>query len=125
METKKVKAFMMFYPIDWQRHIFDYTEQRDMPAKVKELKAKYPNVADDITFVEWGETDASKYDDSLAWDEECLNNWDDDITKEERKENKAMIKGKKPRLTESFIMAHWCVAVREEVKAAILDELLF
>lgn len=119
METKKIKMYMMFYPIDWQRHVFDYTEPCDIADKVKELQAEYPSDANDITFVEWGEIDEGSYCDELYWDEDCLNNWDDDTTKEERKENKAMIRGRKPKLTESFIMAHWCFAVSEDVKNAI------
>lgn len=118
----------MFYPIDWQRHVFeDYSlaEGEQMLEKVKELQAEYPEDAHDITFVPWGEVERDNYQDSLHWDIDSLNNWDDDTTKEERKENIAMIKGKKPRLTEKFVKAHWCVAVSEETKAAIMDELLF
>lgn len=118
METKKVKMFMMFYPIDWQRHIFDYTEPCDIPDKVKELQAEHANDEQkDISFVPWGLIDEGVYCDELNWDEECLNNWDDDTTEEDRQENLKLIEG--TTLTESFIMAHWCIGVSEDVKNAI------
>lgn len=114
----KTKVFLMFYPISWERHIFDYTDMQDIPDKVKELKANSLLMdAKDITFVPWGETEENTYDDSLDWDVECLNNWDDDTTEEERFSNLKRIKG--TTLSEWFIRHHWCIAVTEETKAVI------
>ena len=118
MESKKVKMYMMFYPENWQRHIFDYTKPCDIADKVKELQAEHANDKQkDISFVPWGEINEGAYCGELYWDVDCLNNWDDDTTEEDRQENLKLIEG--TTLTESFIMAHWCIGVSEDVKNAI------
>ena len=122
MENKKVKVFMMFYPIDWQRHAFDYTEPCDIPNKVKKLQAEHENDEQkDISFVPWSLIDEGVYSDELNWDVDSLNNWDYDTEDEYRQENLKLIEG--TTLTEDFIMQHWCIAISEEVKNAIEKDL--
>ena len=120
METKKEKVFLMFYPIDWMRHVFDdfsHTETVGIVGKVQELKRDYPNHADDIKIIPWGEVESGRWIDEAEYDADCFNDWDDMADEELIAENLLRIKG--TGLTEDYIKAHWCVAVTEDVNAVL------
>lgn len=119
METKKEKVFLMFYPIDWMRHVFDdysHTETAGIVSKVEELKREYPNQGDDIKIIPWGECE--NWNDA-DYDADLFNDWDDSAEEWLVDECNAMITDNALELTEDYIKAHWCVAVSEDVNAVL------
>ena len=119
METKKQKVFLMFYPIDWQRHVFDnydHTESEGIAERVKELQREYPNDSHDITFTPWGEY--AECIDAYC-DADLFNVWDDDAEDWLIKECEEMIRDNSLDLTKGFIMEHWCVPITDYTKNAI------
>lgn len=122
IDTNKneVSIYMMFYPIAWDRHCFDYCNEEQVIGKVKELgKGK-------VTFCKWGDMDVDDDGEcrSAEVDQDFFNDWDDcpiydeEYADDENEDKKSALEtiGQ----TEDFVKSHWCLAVTEEVKDGIL-----
>ena len=112
-----MKVIYMFYPIDWERHVFDELADQDIPDKVKELKSEYPEQAGDIHFIPWGEVKEWKWSE-VGYDMEYINDWDD-LTDEEQEEDLRQITEGTP-VTKEFAFNHWCYAITEDTRKQIL-----
>lgn len=111
------KVIYMFYPIDWQRHVFDDINEQDISSKVKELKAEFPEQADDIKFMPWGEVEEWSWSE-VGYDMDYLNDWDDTTDDEQENDLYNIIEGTD--LTKEFVMNHWCYAITEDIMNDIL-----
>lgn len=121
IDTNKneVTIYMMFYPITWDRHCFDYCNEEQVIAKVKELGK------DKVTFCKWADMDVDDDGDcrSAEFDSDWFNDWDDDPiyadgdADDENEDKKSALEtiGQ----TEEFVKSHWCLAVTEDIKDAI------
>ena len=108
---EKVQVFLMFYPIKWERHIFDGMSTSEIISFVKE------HGIEDVRFVEWGylvDSDWSEID----YDADLFNDYDDMADDYIIKDCKKLCKGKN--LRKNFIMDHWCYPVTKSMKDAIL-----
>ena len=112
-----MKVIYMFYPIDWERHVFDGIDEQDIPAKVKELQAEFPKQADDLKFVPWGEVEVWKWDE-VGYDMDYLNDWDDFTDEEQENDLLNIVEG--TGITKEFAMNHWCYAITEDTMNRLL-----
>jgi hypothetical protein len=108
---EKVQVFLMFYPIDWERHTFEDMTSNEIINFVKE------HGTEDVRFVEWGYTidgDLSEID----YDADLFNDYDDLADPYVIKDCKKLSKDKN--LKKDFIMNHWCYPVTKNMVDAIL-----
>lgn len=108
---EKVQVFLMFYPIDWQRHTFDSMSTSEIISFVKE------HGIEDVRFVEWGYLIDSDWSE-INYDADLFNDYDDMAEDYVIKECKKLCKGKN--LRKNFIMNHWCYPVTKNMMDTIL-----
>ena len=108
---EKVQVFLMFYPIDWERHTFDFMSTDEIINFVKE------HGVEDVRFVEWGYT-ADGNMSEIDYDADLFNDYDDLADPYVIKDCKKLCKGKN--LEKDFIMNHWCYPVTKNMVDAIL-----
>lgn len=109
---EKVQVFLMFYPMDWERHIFDVMSTSEIITFAKE------HGIEDVRFVEWGYLVGSDWSE-IYYDVDLLNDYDDDADTYVIKDCKKICKGKN--LRKDFIMSHWCYAVTKNTMDAIAN----
>jgi len=119
-EKEQVTIYMMFYPISWGRHCFDFCDEKQVIEKVKEWGK------DKVTFCKWADMDVDDDGDCRVaeLDSDWFNDWDDDPiyadgdADDEREDKKSALEtiGQ----TEEFVKSHWCLAVTEGVKDGIV-----
>lgn len=108
---EKVQVFLMFYPIDWERHIFDNMTSNEIINFVKERGVE------DVRFVEWG--DITDWDWSEAnYDADLFNDWDDTEDEDVEKECRELCKHLK--LDKKMVKGHWCYPVTKNMVDVIL-----
>lgn len=95
---------LMFYPIKWERHNFDYMTNDEIIKFVKE------HGIDDVKFVPWGTITDWDWSD-INYDADLFNDWDDDAEEYLIKECENLIKDTD--LSKNFIFNHWCYPVTE------------
>lgn len=98
---EKVPVFLMFYPIGWERHTFDFMSTDEITDFVKK------HSAEEVKFVPWGDNlpDAD-------YDADLFNDYDDMAEDYLIADCKKLCKEKN--LTKDFIMNHWCYPVKED-----------
>jgi len=109
---EKVQVFLMFYPIDWQRHTFDDMSTSEIISFVKERGIE------DVRFVPW--CSITDWDWSeVNYDADLFNDYDDMAEDYVIKDCKKLCKDKN--LKKNFIMNHWCYPVSKNTMDAITD----
>lgn len=109
---EKAQVFLMFYPMDWQRHTFDGMSTSEIISFVKE------HGIEDVRFVEWGYLIDSDWSE-IYYDADLFNDYDDMADDYVIKDCKKLCKGKK--LRKDFIMNHWCYPVTKNTMDAITN----
>lgn len=109
---EKVPVFLMFYPIDWERHTFEDMTSNEIIDFVKERGT------DDVKFVKWG--DVTDWDWSDAnYDADLFNDWDD--TEDEDVENECRELCEYLKLDKKTVKDHWCYPVTKNMVDVILQ----
>lgn len=113
---EKEEVFIMFYPIDWERYIFEGMPKDEIIKFVKE------HGINDVKFVTWNDMvdwDWVDYDwDELYYYIDLFNDWDDTEDEDVEKECREMCECLK--LDEKMVKDHWCYPVTKSMKDAIL-----
>ena len=108
---EKVQVFLMFYPIDWERHTFEDMTSNEIIDFVKK------HGTDDVKFYKWG--DVTDWDWSDAnYDADLFNDWDDMSEDYVIADCKKMCK--KLKLDKNTVKDHWCYPVTKNMVDVIL-----
>lgn len=106
----KVQVFLMFYPINWERHIFDNMSTSEIISFVKE------HGIEDVRFVPWCSINDWDWSE-VNYDADLFNDYDDKADDYIIKDCKKLCKGKN--LRKNFIINHWCYPVSKNTVDAI------
>ncbi len=108
---EKVQVFLMFYPIDWERHTFEDMTSNEIIDFVKK------HGTDNVKFAKWG--DVTDWDWSDAnYDADLFNDWDDTEDEDVEKECRELCKHLK--LDKKMVKEHWCYPVTKNMVDVIL-----
>lgn len=108
----KVQVFLMFYPIDWQRHTFDDMSTAEIIDFVKK------HGIEDVRFVSWCSINDWDWSE-VNYDADLFNDYDDKADDYIIKDCKKLCKGKNIR--KDFIINHWCYPVTKNTVDTITN----
>lgn len=109
---EKVQVFLMFYPINWERHIFDNMSTSEIISFVKK------HGIEDVRFVPWGSINDWDWSE-VNYDADLFNDYDDKADDYIIKDCKKLCKGKN--LRKNFIINHWCYPVTKNTVDTITN----
>lgn len=109
----KIKVYLMFYPINWNRHDFDYMQTPEIINTIKERGT------DDVKFVPWCEITEDQWEE-VWYDADLFNDWDDFADDYVIEDCQKLIRGTE--LTEQYIKEHWCMVVTKDTMDKIMEE---
>lgn len=110
---KKQNVTLMFYPVIWERYVFDGMNTEQIIEYVR-THEHY-----DVWLFDWGEHDKDEDGDCVVVELDCdlFNDWDtvnapDDETKQFMLEGLGLDTMKQ---LEMLVRSHWCVALQETI----------
>lgn len=110
----KQSVTLMFYPINWERHVFDGMNTEQIIEYVRTHEHW------DVWLFDWGEHDMDEDGDCVVAELDCdlFNNWNERNSPDSETQLYLMDSidiGESYDKNEEFILSHWCVALQETI----------